>query len=58
MGLIILQGFLILLIVSVILIYILGYGYLFNGISKTYLKGKLSANIDDGKFFTSTLLKI
>lgn len=56
MGLIILQGFLILLIVSVILIYILGYGYLFNGISKTYLKGKLSANIDDGKFFTSNLI--
>ena len=53
MGLIILQGFLILLIVSVILIYILGYGYLFNGISKTYLKGKSSANIDDGKFFSS-----
>ena len=53
MGLIILQGFLILFIVSVILIYILGYGYLFNGISKTYLRGKSSANIDDGKYFTS-----
>ncbi|WP_034752856.1 serine hydrolase domain-containing protein [Chryseobacterium daeguense] len=56
MGLIILQGILILLIISVILVYILGYGYLFNGISKTYLKGKLSANIDDGKFFTSNLI--
>lgn len=36
--------------------YILGYGYLFNGISKTYLKGKTSANIDDGKFFSANLI--
>ncbi|ASW75166.1 serine hydrolase [Chryseobacterium piperi] len=53
MGLLILQGFLICIIVLIILMYILGYGYLFNGISKTYLRGKLSANIDDGKLFTS-----
>lgn len=37
--------------------YLLGYEYLFNGISKTYLKGKLSANIDDGKFFSSNIIK-
>ena len=33
--------------------YILGYGYLFNGISKTYLKGETSATIDDGNYFPS-----
>ncbi|MBB4806719.1 CubicO group peptidase (beta-lactamase class C family) [Chryseobacterium defluvii] len=38
---------------TVALTYFLGYGYLFNGISKTYLKGKSSANIDDGKFFSA-----
>lgn len=37
--------------------YLLGYEYLFNGISKTYLKGKLSANIDDGKFFSANIIK-
>ncbi|MDQ0592013.1 CubicO group peptidase (beta-lactamase class C family) [Chryseobacterium ginsenosidimutans] len=56
MWLIILQSFLLILIIAVVLIYILGYGYLFNGISKTYLKGKLSANIDDGKFFSSNII--
>lgn len=56
MGLIILQSFLIILTIAVILIYIFGYGYLFNGISKTYLKGKSSANIDDGKFFSSNMI--
>lgn len=38
------------------LFYISGYGYLFSGISKTYFKGKSSANIDDGKFFSSNLV--
>jgi CubicO group peptidase (beta-lactamase class C family) len=33
--------------------YFLGYDYLFNGISKTYLKGKSSAYIDDGNLFPS-----
>lgn len=33
--------------------YLLGYDYLFNGISKTYLKGKSSAHIDDGNLFPS-----
>ncbi|MCJ7934204.1 MAG: beta-lactamase family protein [Chryseobacterium sp.] len=33
--------------------YFLGYDYLFSGISKTYLKGKLSAHIDDGALFSS-----
>jgi hypothetical protein len=31
--------------------YFLGYDYLFSGISKTYLKGKSSAYIDDGTLF-------
>ena len=38
------------------LIYLSGYGYLFSGISKTYLRGKSSANIDDGKFFTKNII--
>ncbi|CAA7385944.1 serine hydrolase domain-containing protein [Chryseobacterium fistulae] len=57
MWLIILQSFLIILILSIILTYILGYGYLFNGISKTYLKGKMSAHIDDGKFFSNHIIE-
>ncbi|MCS3530003.1 serine hydrolase [Chryseobacterium sp. JUb7] len=56
MWLIILQSFLIILIIAIILVYIFGYGYLFNGISKTYLKGKSSANIDDGKLFSSNII--
>ncbi|CAD7804671.1 6-aminohexanoate-dimer hydrolase [Chryseobacterium aquaeductus] len=42
--------------ISVALVYFLGYAYLFSGISKTYLRGKSSANIDDGKFFRSNLI--
>lgn len=33
--------------------YFLGYDYLFSGISKTYLKGRSSAYIDDGNLFPS-----
>lgn len=44
------------IVVTTLLFYILGYSYIFNGISKTYLKGKVSANIDDGKFFASNLI--
>ncbi|AYZ37640.1 class C beta-lactamase-related serine hydrolase [Chryseobacterium indologenes] len=33
--------------------YFLGYDYLFSGISKTYLKGKSGAYIDDGDLFPS-----
>ena len=36
--------------------YFLGYDYLFSGISKTYLKGKSSAYIDDGDLFPSNLI--
>lgn len=44
-------------IVAIIAImYLLGYAYLFSGISKTYLRGKSSANIDDGKLFSSNLI--
>ncbi|MCI3938112.1 beta-lactamase family protein [Chryseobacterium aahli] len=45
------------LVMIVILFYIFGYAYLFNGISKTYLRGKSSANIDDGKFFTKNIIQ-
>lgn len=45
------------LVTIVILFYIFGYAYLFNGISKTYLRGKSSANIDDGKFFTKNIIQ-
>lgn len=44
------------IIIALALFYILGYGYLFNGISKTYLRGKMSANIDDGKLFSANLI--
>lgn len=44
------------IIVIAVLFYLLGYSYLFSGISKTYLKGKMSANIDDGKFFSSNII--
>ncbi|PIF43546.1 CubicO group peptidase (beta-lactamase class C family) [Chryseobacterium sp. 52] len=37
-------------------VYLLGYDYLFSGISKTYLKGKSSAYIDDGKLFPANLI--
>ena len=39
------------------LVYLFGYAYLFSGISKTYLRGKSSANIDDGKFFTKNIIQ-
>ena len=40
----------------VALSYILGYDYLFKGISKTYLRGKTGASIDDAKFFKSNTI--
>uniref|UniRef100_UPI0030195FE2 serine hydrolase domain-containing protein n=1 Tax=Chryseobacterium sp. VD8 TaxID=3081254 RepID=UPI0030195FE2 len=44
------------IVIAVLLFYVLGYGYIFNGISKTYLRGKLSANIDDGTLFSGNLI--
>lgn len=44
------------IVIVAALSYLLGYDYLFNGISKTYFKGKSSANIDDGKFFTHNII--
>ncbi|GAA5092701.1 serine hydrolase [Chryseobacterium ginsengisoli] len=44
------------IIIAALLFYVFGYSYIFSGISKTYLKGKTSANIDDGKFFSSNLI--
>lgn len=44
------------LVVVAVIFYFLGYSYLFSGISKTYLRGKLSANIDDGKHFRSNII--
>lgn len=48
--------FLTFVVIVAALFYLLGYDYLFNGISKTYFKGKISANIDDGKFFTHNII--
>ena len=48
--------FLTFVVIVAVLFYLLGYDYLFNGISKTYFKGKTSANIDDGKFFTHNII--
>jgi CubicO group peptidase (beta-lactamase class C family) len=39
-----------------VLFYLFGYAYLFSGISKTYLRGKSTAYIDDGKLFSSNLI--
>lgn len=44
------------IIIAILLIYLSGYGYLFTGISKTYFKGKISANIDDGPYFKSNII--
>jgi CubicO group peptidase (beta-lactamase class C family) len=44
------------IIIAAALFYLFGYSYLFSGISKTYLKGKMSAHIDDGKFFSYNLI--
>ena len=49
--------FIVFLIVLTAIVYILDYGYLINGISKTYLKGKASAHIDDGKFFSKNAIE-
>ncbi|MCW3167614.1 beta-lactamase family protein [Chryseobacterium sp. 09-1422] len=49
--------FIVFLIVLTAIVYILDYGYLINGISKTYLKGKASAHIDDGKFFSKNVIE-
>lgn len=43
-----------LIIAGIILtIYISGYNYLFRGVRLTYLRGKSSSAIDDGKYFSS-----
>ena len=42
--------------IIIALAYALGYAYLFKGIAKTYLRGKTSATIDDGKLFPSHLI--
>ncbi|UFH30765.1 beta-lactamase family protein [Chryseobacterium sp. C-71] len=49
--------FIVFILALAALIYLLGYAYLFSGISKTYLRGKSSANIDDGKFFTKNIIQ-
>ncbi len=49
----IVKGFVVGLAGSVVLAYAFGYDYLFNGISKTYLRGKTSADIDDEDLFPS-----
>jgi CubicO group peptidase (beta-lactamase class C family) len=49
--------FIVFLVLMAAIVYILDYGYLINGISKTYLKGKASAHIDDGKFFSKNVIE-
>ncbi|KQT22099.1 serine hydrolase [Chryseobacterium sp. Leaf404] len=49
--------FIVFLTVFTAVVYILDYGYLINGISKTYFKGKLSAHIDDGQFFSKNVIE-
>ena len=44
-------------VVAACAFYIFGYAYLFSGISKTYLRGKMSANIDDGILFKSNIIR-
>lgn len=44
------------IVIAAVLFYLFGYSYLFSGISKTYLKGKMSAHIDDGKFFSHNVI--
>lgn len=44
------------IVIAAVFFYLLGYSYLFNGILKTYLKGKMSAHIDDGKFFSHNVI--
>lgn len=46
----------IVLVAVAALFYLFGYAYLFSGISKTYLRGKRSANIDDGRLFLSNTI--
>ncbi|MCY0975934.1 serine hydrolase [Chryseobacterium wangxinyae] len=48
--------FVVFIIAFTVLVYIFGYSYLFSGISKTYLRGKMSANIDDGRLFRSNII--
>lgn len=48
--------FVTIIIAVIAIMYLFGYAYLFTGISKTYLRGKSSANIDDGKLFSSNLI--
>lgn len=45
------------IVITAFLLYLFGYGYLFSGISKTYLRGRSTAYIDDGKLFTSNIIK-
>jgi len=45
--------FLLIIAGIIILIYITGYNYLFNGVKLTYLSGKTGPSIDDGKDFPS-----
>ncbi len=48
-----LKYFVMVLALTIALSYILGYNYLWSGITKTYLRGETSATIDDGALFPS-----
>jgi hypothetical protein len=48
--------FLLIIAGIILLVYITGYNYLFNGIRLTYLSGKTGPTIDDGKDFPSKMI--
>ena len=43
-------------ILLIIICFVLGYGYLFTAVRKTYLKGKTGAHIFDGQDFSSNTI--
>ncbi|AQW97871.1 beta-lactamase family protein [Elizabethkingia anophelis] len=44
-------------ILLIIICFVLGYGYLFTAVRKTYLKGKTGAHIFDGQDFSSNIIE-
>ncbi|SPW29628.1 Uncharacterised protein [Elizabethkingia miricola] len=44
-------------VLLLIICFVLGYGYLFTAVRKTYLKGKTGAHIFDGQDFSSNTIK-
>lgn len=53
----ILQGILVFLAATIALTYAFGYEYLFRAVRQTYLRGESGSTLDDGKNFTSHVIK-